>query len=70
MASPPLYLVDVATCVATLVTLLAIYLSLRRNRYPYPPGPKGLPILGNVLDIPEQRQWITYAKWGREAGER
>ena len=24
-----------------------------RARLPFPPGPKGLPLLGNVLDIPQ-----------------
>ncbi|ETW82537.1 cytochrome P450 monooxygenase 14 [Heterobasidion irregulare TC 32-1] len=59
---------DIAVCAAVLVAITIIYLNQRRNRYPYPPGPKGLPILGNILDIPEQRQWITYARWGRESG--
>lgn len=68
MASPSFSHVNFTACIATSVILVAIYLSRRRNRYPYPPGPRGLPILGNILDIPEQRQWITYAKWGREAG--
>ena len=60
---------DIAVCTAVLVAITISYLNQRRNRYPYPPGPKGLPILGNLLDIPEQRQWITYARWGRESGE-
>ena len=60
---------DIAVCAVVVVAIVVIYLNQRRNRYPYPPGPKGLPILGNVLDIPEQRQWLAYARWGRESGE-
>lgn len=29
-----------------------------------PPGPKGLPIIGNVLDMPSEKDWLTFAHWG------
>ncbi|TFY75063.1 hypothetical protein EWM64_g8950 [Hericium alpestre] len=31
---------------------------------PLPPGPKGLPVIGNVLDMPKSQEWLTFAKWG------
>ena len=34
-----------------------------------PPGPKGLPIVGNILDMPSQKEWLTFAKWGEQYGE-
>ncbi|KAI9452763.1 cytochrome P450, partial [Lactarius psammicola] len=31
-----------------------------------PPGPKGLPLVGNVLDMPTRNQWLTYWRWGKK----
>ncbi|KAI0064614.1 cytochrome P450, partial [Artomyces pyxidatus] len=31
-----------------------------------PPGPKGWPLLGNVLIIPQHAPWKTYASWSRK----
>ncbi|KAG5634710.1 hypothetical protein H0H81_001036 [Sphagnurus paluster] len=33
-----------------------------------PPGPKGLPIIGNVTDMPATKEWVTFAEWGRKWG--
>lgn len=35
----------------------------------YPPGPRGLPLLGNLLDMPTEHEWLTFAKWGKKYGE-
>jgi len=44
----------------------------RRNlgRLPYPPGPKGYPVIGSLLEAPTEKPWLTYAEWGRTYGER
>jgi len=34
-----------------------------------PPGPTGIPILGNVHQIPLEHQEYTFAKWGRKYGD-
>ncbi|GLB33469.1 putative cytochrome p450 [Lyophyllum shimeji] len=41
----------------------------RRNGVLLPPGPKGLPLIGNVLDMPSEKQWLTFAKWGEQWGD-
>lgn len=41
-------------------------LSLRRRGAALPPGPKGLPILGNVYDLPQSREWLAYQQWSHE----
>ncbi|KAF8900275.1 cytochrome P450 [Gymnopilus junonius] len=34
-----------------------------------PPGPRPLPIIGNVFDIPRQKEWETFSKWAQEYGD-
>jgi hypothetical protein len=45
-------------------------LAVRRDTLPLPPGPKRLPILGNLLDFPTELRWLTYNKWSKEYGGR
>lgn len=33
-----------------------------------PPGPKKWPLLGNLLDMPTAKEWLTFAQWGRTYG--
>ncbi|PBK60874.1 cytochrome P450, partial [Armillaria solidipes] len=35
---------------------------------PFPPGPKGLSFIGNDLDIPSEKEWLTFARWGEKYG--
>lgn len=54
--------------------LLALWLWARgrkANRLPHPPGPRGLPLIGNLLDLPDPRgfPWEAYRDWSRHYGE-
>jgi len=31
-----------------------------------PPGPKELPLIGNLLSMPRKLEWETFTKWGQE----
>ena len=51
------------------VLLYRLLGSVRRRRLPLPPGPKGLPIIGNLWDVPAEYPWLTYAKWTATYGD-
>ncbi|KAI9450441.1 cytochrome P450 [Lactarius psammicola] len=53
--------------VISFCVVISLY-AVRRRRHPlpFPPGPKGLPIVGNVLDMPSKNQWLIYWKWGKQ----
>ncbi|KAH7097917.1 hypothetical protein BKA62DRAFT_714915 [Auriculariales sp. MPI-PUGE-AT-0066] len=40
----------------------------RSHATPYPPGPRGLPILGNAVEIPPERNWLKFAEWAKDYG--
>lgn len=57
---------------ATVLLALALALFLRQSnsrKGPLPPGPKGWPLIGNMLDLPKSRPWVQMEKWTREYGE-
>ncbi|KAF8891878.1 cytochrome P450 [Infundibulicybe gibba] len=55
------------------LVVIATTIAYRRwqisRRPPLPPGPKGLPLLGNIRDIPSSRQWLAYTEWAKVYGE-
>ncbi|KAE8454276.1 hypothetical protein EG329_005201 [Mollisiaceae sp. DMI_Dod_QoI] len=58
--------------VAVFVALLIGYVTSTRRSSPLgtvpPPGPKGLPLLGSMLDIPPQHSWLKFFSWSRQYG--
>ncbi|KAK0213681.1 cytochrome P450 [Armillaria fumosa] len=51
-----------------LAFVYALYKLVFRSHRRLPPGPAGLPLIGNVYDIPGKFDWIAYMKMGRKYG--
>lgn len=52
---------------------LVLYIGRRflasQSHYPLPPGPPGLPFVGNVIGINTSAPWVTYADWAKTYGK-
>ena len=52
---------------ATIVALLLRkYVASWKKHLPYPPGPKPIPIVGNILDLPTEDVPNIYIEWGKK----
>ncbi|KAJ7467799.1 cytochrome P450 [Mycena galericulata] len=59
-------LLVVLTTICVLIGALILYRrNNARSRLPLPPGPKKLPLVGNLFDIPPTFQWKTYMEWSK-----
>ncbi|KAI9453226.1 cytochrome P450 [Russula earlei] len=55
---------------ALILVLISVYRwASKRTHLPLPPGPKGWPLLGNLLDIPTANIVETYTNWARKYGQ-
>ncbi|EKM56472.1 uncharacterized protein PHACADRAFT_207702 [Phanerochaete carnosa HHB-10118-sp] len=50
------------------ILLVRALIARSRQRAPYPPGPKGLPVVGNVTEMPTSHEWLKFAEWADKYG--
>jgi len=54
--------------VVLILALIPLYRASKKERLALPPGPKGWPLIGNLLDIPRSNFVKTYTEWARKYG--
>ncbi|ESK88635.1 cytochrome p450 [Moniliophthora roreri MCA 2997] len=60
-------LLDIVCGAVALYVLTRLFSS--KLPLPLPPGPKRRPLIGNLLDMPSEKEWLTFAKWGEQYGD-
>lgn len=56
-------------CLTGVGVYLVKKLVIKKNLTPYPPGPRGWPLIGNILDMPRIKPRVTFTKWGEMYGD-
>ncbi len=60
------------TLISGLVVLAVLYVWSRHHKARnavYPPGPKPLPLVGNILDLTARELWLRVTKWAQGFGQ-
>jgi hypothetical protein len=62
------YIASVSAVALTVVGLRRFLRIGSRQTLLTPPGPKPLPVIGNLLDFPQEEPWLKYSEWIQEHG--
>ncbi|KAG2032312.1 cytochrome P450 [Suillus americanus] len=56
-------------CLTGVGVYLVKQVVIKKNPASYPPGPRGWPLIGNILDVPRVKPWLTFTEWGKKYGD-
>ncbi|KAG0702309.1 cytochrome P450 [Suillus ampliporus] len=56
-------------CLAGVGVYLVKQVFTGKTPAPYPPGPPGRPLVGNIPDMPQVKPWLTFTEWGKKYGD-
>jgi hypothetical protein len=62
------FLLDLSVAMLFVASIRAIHDYRRRGGLSYPPGPRPLPIIGNLFDIPGDSSWLSYTQFSKSYG--
>lgn len=63
-----LFTMDPAIYLSVFTLLLTYYIWRRNNSNMSPPGPRPLPLIGNMLDLTAKELWLRVHEWGKKYG--
>ncbi|KAI0062677.1 cytochrome P450 [Artomyces pyxidatus] len=61
--------VDLIALAVSILVIGAFVQRRKRKGLPFPPGPRPLPIVGNMFDIPKESSWLVYTEWAKTYGD-
>jgi len=62
-------IIDILVLVSSIAAFLIVRDYQKRQRLPYPPGPRPLPLIGNLFDVPKEFSWLTYTRLSKKYGK-
>ncbi|KAF8257685.1 cytochrome P450 [Lactarius quietus] len=62
-------IIELFVLLSSLIALRAFWDYRKRRGWPYPPGPRPLPLIGNFLDIPKDSSWLPYTELSKKYGD-
>ena len=61
--------VSIALVAVLLAWSLKSAIATSTKRHKMPPGPPGLPFLGNVFNTPSNMPWFQFSEWAKQYGK-
>jgi len=67
-ATTPLVLGTVGAVAALWLTGKTLSSWRSKSHSRFPPGPRGRPLVGNLFDMPKEKEWLAYAEMSEKYG--